>query len=66
MLYNETVAKTMLEIDEFTIRMSQLSKDLGVPFSPDEFFKKVEHTRLTTEMNLEQAFEHEKKKIILK
>lgn len=64
MYFNNPVIKTMKEIEVYAIAREKESKILGITFDAADFINKVEHTRLTTHMNLEEAFEYERKKTI--
>lgn len=48
------------EIEEFATRKQIEASAKGYHFDADNFKKRVEHTRLTTHMDLEQAFEYER------
>lgn len=63
MIINNPNIKVMHEVEIFARQRHEIAKLQGFSFDPVEFMKKVENTRLTTEMNLEQAFEFEKSKL---
>lgn len=56
--YNER-REMMSEIVDYAYSSEELFKSTGLTFDADDFIKKVEHTRLTTHMDLRQAFEYE-------
>lgn len=55
--------QTMKEIEEYAITREKVAKMNGLIFNATEFIKQVELTRLTTHMDLRQAFEYERNKI---
>jgi hypothetical protein len=63
MIINNPNIKIIREVEIFARKRHELLKLHGVSFDPDEFMRKVENTRLTTHMNLQQAFEYEKSKL---
>lgn len=63
MNFNNPVLQTMKEIEEFAMRKKKLAEMNGLTFNVTDFINRVEHTRLTTHMNLSQAFEYERNKL---
>ena len=56
------VGRTMKEIHVYAMTKEKEAKMLGLSFSATTFIDRVEHTRLTTHMDLRQAFEYERRK----
>ena len=62
MCFNDT-GLHMKEIEEFAIKTKMLMEMKGLTLDVTEFINRVEHTRLTTHMNIRQAFEYECNKL---
>jgi hypothetical protein len=62
-LFSNPILQTMKEIEEFAIRREKIAKLMESTFDASDFIKQVEHTRITTHMNLREAFEYERKRI---
>ena len=63
MCFNDTGLQTMKEIEEFAMKTKMLMEMKGLTFDVTEFINRVEHTRLTTHMDIRQAFEYESNKL---
>lgn len=63
MYFNNHSLQTTKEIEEFAIITKKLSEINGLTFNVTEFINRVEYTRLTTHMDLRQAFEYECSKL---
>ena len=58
--FNHPILQTVKEITNYAFSKEKVAKANGLTFDAAEFIKRVEHTRLTTHMNLKQAFEFER------
>jgi hypothetical protein len=59
-LFNKHAIQTMKEIEVYVLSKEKEANILGLTFNASEFIKRVENTRLTTHMDLRQAFEYER------
>ena len=57
------VNRTVKEVHTYAMKKEKEAEMLGFSFSATTFIDRVEHTRLTTHMDLRQAFEYEQNKI---
>ena len=55
--------QVMNEIEEFAMTQKKIAEIIGLTFDVTGFIKKIERTRLTTHMDLRQAFEHERNEL---
>lgn len=62
MSLNNPAIQTMREIEIYAFSREKEAEITGLTFNASEFIKRVEHTRLTTHMDLREAFEYERKK----
>ncbi|WP_438350428.1 hypothetical protein ACP8HI_07170 [Paenibacillus sp. FA6] len=62
MKYNNPAIEIMKEIERYAMKREKEYKIHGLTFDAAEFIKQVKQTRLTTHMNLRQAFEYVRNK----